>query len=466
MAIQVTIRMYRLNELGDCFFLRFVDGEHASNMLIDCGSFRNSKASIARLTEIVTDIKDNLKGQKLDVVVGTHQHNDHVNGFHHCKALFQRIGIEEVWLSWLDDPADKLAKRTADEFSKLRANLTQALHLRLKQKGVSKKDAAAAFELLEASAVLAAGKTPVVPQDAVDTLKQLGEKDPRYLSPGTTVLLPGFAASKLRIHVLGPPRDMDKLHDITPGAGESYDKHLQAANKMSQRLLDALKLTAGKDERDSRDYPFNNSYKRKSPTKADKRNSVQSSYYNTQDAWRKIDTDWMDELDGLALYLDSYTNNSSLAFAIECVESGKVLLFPADAQTGNWLSWFDLKWADKKLKTEDLLKRTTIYKVGHHGSHNATLVAALEMMSEGNLSALMPVHKDDANIRKENGWRMPAAKLEDRLRQKTQGRILRHDGVFKDTANPKTVLGQKLWKKVNIKVREENLYYELVAENL
>jgi hypothetical protein len=88
------------------------------------------------------------------------------------------------------------------------------------------------------------------------------------------------------------------------------------------------------------------------------------------------------------------------------------------------------------------------------------------MMSEGNLSALLPVHKDDSNIKKENGWRMPAAKLEERLLQKTSGRILRHDGVFKGSADPKTAKGQKLWKKVNIEVREEKLYFELVAENL
>ena len=36
------------------------------------------------------------------------------------------------------------------------------------------------------------------------------------------------------------------------------------------------------------------------------------------------------------------TNNTSLALAFELIEKGrvgKVLLFPADAQVGNWLSW-------------------------------------------------------------------------------------------------------------------------------
>ncbi len=466
MGIDVTIRMYRLNELGDCFFLRFVDGEKSCNMLVDCGSFRNSKKSIARLTEIVTDIKKNLQGENLDVVMGTHQHNDHVNGFYHCKDLFQRIGINEVWLSWLDNPSDKLAKSTADEFSRLRKALTEAMQLRstkLKQ-GADRK--AAEFEFLEASAILAAGSAPVVPQDAIDTLRKLGKRDPQYLMPGKTLPLPNIDPSKLRLHVLGPPRNRDQLHDVTPGAGESYDKHLQAASKSSHRLLDALKLASGNNHREGRDYPFNKRYKVSKPSKQNGRESVYTHYRSRENAWRKIDNDWMDGLDSLALYMDTYTNNSSLAFAIECVKSGKVLLFPADAQTGNWLSWRDLKWSDPNLKTDDLLKRTSIYKVGHHGSHNATLVAALEMMSEGNLSALLPVNKNDSNIKKENGWRMPAAKLEERLLQKTSGRILRHDGVFKGDGDPKTAKGKKLWNKVNIDVREEELYYELVAENL
>ena len=58
--------------------------------------------------------------------------------------------------------------------------------------------------------------------------------------------------------------------------------------------------------------------------------------------------------------------------AIELVASGKVLLFAADAQTGNWLSWSAVKFKDGA-KLDDLLKRTVFYKVGHHASHNATL---------------------------------------------------------------------------------------------
>ena len=85
--------------------------------------------------------------------------------------------------------------------------------------------------------------------------------------------------------------------------------------------------------------------------------------------------------------------------------------FAADAQTGNWLSWKDVKWEKQDVSTDDLLARTIFYKVGHHASHNATLVAALEKMNRPELVALIPVNKKDPNITKANGWKMPAKNL-------------------------------------------------------
>ena len=81
---------------------------------------------------------------------------------------------------------------------------------------------------------------------------------------------------------------------------------------------------------------------------------MMSRYRHRDDAWRRIDTDWLNQAGTLALYLDSLTNNSSLALAIELVDSGKVLLFAADAQTGNWLSWQEITWRDPTVSTDDL----------------------------------------------------------------------------------------------------------------
>jgi hypothetical protein len=143
-------------------------------------------------------------------------------------------------------------------------------------------------------------------------------------------------------------------------------------------------------------------------------------------SWRRIDGDWLDASSSMALQLDSATNNTSLALAIEH-DSGEVLLFAADAQVGNWLSWQDLKWKikGKTVTGPDLLRRTVLYKTGHHGSHNATLKEfGLEMMDHLRI-ALIPVDHEMA-VKKRWG-QMPLGDIEKRLNAKTKGRVLRVD---------------------------------------
>jgi beta-lactamase superfamily II metal-dependent hydrolase len=181
-------------------------------------------------------------------------------------------------------------------------------------------------------------------------------------------------------------------------------------------------------------------------------------YRRRKDSWRTIDDDWLEQAEALALYLDTYTNNSSLVLAIELVESGKVLLFAADAQTGNWLSWPKVKWEKAGVRTDDLLARTVLYKVGHHGSHNSTLKDAFEKMIHPDLVALIPVHKKDPNIAKPKGWKMPASNLFQRLRERTSGRVLRMDG---DEPDPHRRPAAAAWKRIGIEPQVHDLYMEL-----
>jgi hypothetical protein len=91
-----------------------------------------------------------------------------------------------------------------------------------------------------------------------------------------------------------------------------------------------------------------------------------------------------------------------LAFELE--DSGKVLLFTGDAQVGSWLSWHDHTWKVKRgdktetITAEDLLKNTVLYKVGHHGSHNATVKErGLELMTHPDLVAMIPEKEKSYN---------------------------------------------------------------------
>ena len=266
--------------------------------------------------------------------------------------------------------------------------------------------------------------------------------------------MPGLAAGAVRVHVLGPPRipGNELLRRTDPREGESYDLALASASAQAVRFLDAINLRNGEASREEQQYTFSEPHKHRDSGRTSPELAAIKRRYN-RGRWRKIDTAWLEQAGALALYLNSLTNNSSLALAIELVDSGKVLLFAGDAQIGNWVSWDQVPWKDPSVSTDDLLARTVFYKVGHHASHNATLVAALEKMNSPELVAMIPVHKQDPNITKENGWRMPATNLFTRLTEKASNRVLQMDADNPPECDPARSPAKEAWKQINVKPR-------------
>ena len=153
----------------------------------------------------------------------------------------------------------------------------------------------------------------------------------------------------------------------------------------------------------------------------------------------------------------------------------RVLLFPGDAQVGNWLSWGDQTYpADdpkerRKLTIDELLSRTILYKVGHHASHNATLRdRGLDLMTNPELCAMISVVEKTAREQKTKqtpkGWAMPYADLYKRLEERTGGRVLRGDGdIAVEKSNFKSSIfglsygdnvkaGDPLWVELSLKL--------------
>ena len=97
--------------------------------------------------------------------------------------------------------------------------------------------------------------------------------------------------------------------------------------------------------------------------------------------------------------LDDFLNNQSLVILFTW--KGKKLLFAGDAQAGNWLYWlFDLDKPSKTPGQADLsehgasiLSSLDFYKVGHHGSTNATPLSVVEALGDG-FAALCPTEAD------------------------------------------------------------------------
>jgi hypothetical protein len=120
---------------------------------------------------------------------------------------------------------------------------------------------------------------------------------------------------------------------------------------------------------------------------------VKDAYYDPDSAFRKLDEMGKVDLGGLALQMDNLTNNTSLVFSIMLQD--KSYLFVGDAQVGNWYGWYQqtYKVNNQTMTIEEVLARTVFYKVGHHGSHNATVLAkGLNKMPEG-LVSIVPTEE-------------------------------------------------------------------------
>jgi hypothetical protein len=227
--------------------------------------------------------------------------------------------------------------------------------------------------------------------------------------------------------VLGPPRDPDLLRtsDPVPRAGEVYElAGLGGSDLGFLAAVEALGTSAA-----AGGQPFDDWFR--VPEAEAWSDDFFGEHYGFEGedeaGWRRIESDWLGVAGRLALQLDSHTNNTSLALAFELGPSGRVLLFPGDAQVGNWHSWAGRKWRlreaweTRTVTAADLLARTVLYKVAHHGSHNATPRQGLELMTSRELTAMLPVDRATA---REMDWDMPFPALYRRLVEKTNGRIL------------------------------------------
>jgi glyoxylase-like metal-dependent hydrolase (beta-lactamase superfamily II) len=456
----VRVRMYRQG-LGDCFLLAFPRPEGGEFfVLIDCGVILGTPDGDQIMKEVVADIA-NETGGTLDVLVATHEHWDHVSGFVQARDEFAKFKtIREVWLAWTEDPRNETANRIRrdrearlDALKKGLVGLTQKLRARdpdetgPQGKALATLDRAAEvltfFGIDPAGAAVGDGLGASAKDDGLTTsaaMKWLRERTekPRYWKPGQSheVKIQG---GSLRVYVLGPPEDKLLMKDLPTRSGqETYHElaHFAAYASTFNAALDGL--SAFKPT-----IPFDLKYQI-SEDDARRVEFFREQYFGTDgeddpDAWRRIDAAWAAGATEFALKLDSDTNNTSLALAFE-LPDGRVLLFPGDAQVGNWESWHADASGNKrvwKVKERDdeivevtaemLLRNTVLYKAGHHGSHNATLRGqGLELMTHEDLVAMVPVDTYIAHEKKH--WeKMPFLPLMSRLKTLAKDRVIQAD---------------------------------------
>lgn len=439
-AWRARVRMYRQG-LGDCFLItlpRQAGNPHGPYyVVIDCGVILGTENASDKMEKVVQDIIATTGG-RIDLLLATHEHWDHLSGFVQAQDLWQKsLHVGEVWVGWTEDPNDKLAQTLQGDSQAMRMGLAAAAgRLRMAGSDDAASEVAGMLEFFGA-----AGSST---SDALAVVKKLSSNLRFCLPQDAPVALEGTGVTA---YVLGPPHDEKLLKQCTPSAtgGDAYGADAMAAFGAAAAPPDA--------DGDGLNAPFDDTFH--IPLDAAKQVQFFQDRYWGENAdssekdqsWRRIDGSWLDMASGLALQLDSATNNTSLVVALE-IPGGEVLLFAADAQAGNWISWQNLSWSvnGKNVTGPDLLNRTVFYKVGHHGSHNATLRAhGLEEM-KALQATMIPV--DHAMALKKRWGAMPLPELVQRLGEVTAGRVIRTDEPVPAT--------------LSARVRAEaDLYYEI-----
>lgn len=359
---KLTIRSYQVG-FGDCFLLTFhypkVRGKSRDrHVLIDCGS--TGKPSKAPSLDVVAEqIRQDSSG-KLTAIVATHRHADHISGFA-TKAngkgsgdILRSLKPDLVMQPWTEDPdTPKDATGPKQALRAPHTPITQGLFI-AGLNGMHQVAEAIQSELQAigphlsksvANQLAFLGEENLKNLSAVKNLIDMGKQGKaEYLSYGNKTslqkLLPG-----VKVHVLGPPTPK-QYPEVAKQRARDASEFWQVMGVSSSRFsASALSPFPGNAPAGDDSIP---------PSSRWIVNRVRAIHGAQRLALVRV--------------LDDAMNNTSLILLFEV--GGKKFLFPGDAQIENWN--YALKDSPEAKANRKLLSGTDFYKVGHHGSLNAT----------------------------------------------------------------------------------------------
>ena len=342
--VTATLRMYAVG-FGDCFLLSIPRADQRPwRMLVDCGVHVLGRSEHAMAT-VVGDLIEACSDDGdpvIDVVVATHRHQDHVSGFD--DARWSEVTVGEVWLPWSENPSDSVAQQLR---TRLDAN-ARNLHLRFGA---------------DSAEVAGLALNSLSNEKAMTTLRDgfRGRARRCYLSTEEPNRRELTGLPDARVHLLGPPR--------TPAAIKSMDP------PELERWLTVDERASGRS--DSLEIPFGPAYR------ITDRAAFWQQYEHLTAEDELLDSVPLEPDGGLAAasWLDRVLNNTSLVFVLE-VDDIRIL-FAGDAQWGVWREILN------NLDARELLARTNLYKVSHHGSHNGSPKTLVNEVLPSSLTSVM-----------------------------------------------------------------------------
>ena len=400
----IRVRMYRVG-FGDFFLLSLRTPAGPKHILIDCGVHA---CDIKTIHEAVTHMAAET-GHDLSLVIMTHRHADHISGFAKCKDIFAEFNVEQVWMSWFEDPKDDDASKFQSSLAMVAQQLKMALAARSGpdddelrfmaenitgealpfgavasgddgSNGIALKVLHGGFKNQAPVSYYKAGDAPTLPKDLVD--------------------------AGLKAQILGPPHDLDLCKQMSGQNEEflaAYDPDVAAPIQPF-----AVSLRVKGDNYPPEAFQI---YGRK---------AIEQAVIDSQP----------DMLAAKARQADNTLNNQSLVVLFTF--NGKNLLFAGDAQWGNWENFLyggkigtghsTLTDASRKI-----LSSLDFYKVGHHGSTNATPKDALDAMREG-VVAMVSTQPGCYGSTK-SGTEVPRIPLLEAIEKKSDNQLARSDQI-------------------------------------
>lgn len=352
--ISISIRTYQVG-FGDCYLLQFrYSGNVSRHVLIDFGTTGVPAGTASALMKAVAlDIGKRCK-QKLDMVVATHRHADHISGFATNTAgtaagdLIRSYKPRLIVQPWTEAP--NLATRAVGpvdrsdvEGMRSFTSALSAMHS-ISQSVLDHVSSPAGRRLSPAVAAQLRflGEDNLKNASAVRNLMTMGKRQ-AYVHHGSRLALASILPG-VKVHVLGPP--------TLRQSKEIKSQRSSDPNEFWQLAMRQVNSNADEDSPAGELFP---------------------NFASEPGGKLRFSARWlaqrMKEIPGeqllqLVRVLDKQMNNTSLILLFETAK--RKLLFPGDAQIENW------NYALSREENAALLADVDLYKVGHHGSRNAT----------------------------------------------------------------------------------------------